>query len=593
MFRNMKTRTKILTLVGVMLLLLILVAFNGFRSSEELQSDLRNIYRNYAAAALVMADADSNARDVRQFITLMMYTDDAAYRRSLAQRLQDSKKKVEAGLAEYEAKNMIDDRRKAFVAELKRTKEGLDSMYGRCVELALADREEEALALFMESNSRTTEDKFFDLLDQEAEHLMMRAGEEQEKAEVDSDQASLVNGILSLVAVVVGAIAGFLIASAITKPLNLLKQSIDVFSKGDLTADISSIGKDEAAEMGRALAAMSESLNRAIGQANEAGRSISEAAHEFSAMAQQTNASVEEFRSNVEEIGSNLDSLASASEEVTASVQEVAAGAQTTAEKGTDIARKVDDAMSAGSKGIQAVQNVVAGIGKVADSSSEATGAIMQLGDRARQIQEFVSQIGGIADQTNLLALNAAIEAARAGEAGRGFAVVAEEVRKLAEDSNVAAKNIADLAGTISSEIESIVAFAQGNASDSNAAKELSTQTQTEIHAMIDYLREIAGATQDLAAVAQEQAASSEEIAEAVQGMSSRINNTAHAGENIRTGISEVAAASERIAMGAENLSSLSGNLQEDLAFFKLDDSPRGRATLSGVDAPRALPRKS
>jgi methyl-accepting chemotaxis protein len=134
----------------------------------------------------------------------------------------------------------------------------------------------------------------------------------------------------------------------------------------------------------------------------------------------------------------------------------------------------------------------------------------------------------------------------------------------------VAAKNIADLASTITSELDTIVNYAQDNAADSNKAKDLSSETEKAISHMITYLREIASATQDLAAVAEEQAASSEEIAEAVQGMSGKINDTAGAGENIRSGVADVASTSEMVAEDAETLSKLSGELQKKLSFFKL-----------------------
>ena len=89
--------------------------------------------------------------------------------------------------------------------------------------------------------------------------------------------------------------------------------------------------------------------------------------------------------------------------------------------------------------------------------------------------------------------------------------MVAEEVRKLAEDSNVAAKNIASLASQITGDLDKIVEFAQENTSDSNKAKDLSAETESAIENMITFLRDIASSPQDLAAVAQEQAASSEE----------------------------------------------------------------------------------
>ena len=93
----------------------------------------------------------------------------------------------------------------------------------------------------------------------------------------------------------------------------------------------------------------------------------------------------------------------------------------------------------------------------VRDSSHAVTEAITRLAEKSEQIGAIVKTITGIAEQTNLLALNAAIEAARAGEQGRGFAVVAEEVRKLAEESQLAAEEIAGLIQAIRTETDAAV----------------------------------------------------------------------------------------------------------------------------------------
>lgn len=182
---------------------------------------------------------------------------------------------------------------------------------------------------------------------------------------------------------------------------------------------------------------------------------------------------------------------------------------------------------------------------------------------------------------------NRGIEAVQHVVSGRGFAVVAEEVRKLAEDSNVAAKSIAGLAGTITSEIDGIVGYAQENTANSSSAMELSSKTQNEITSMIENLRGIANATQDLAAVAEEQAASSEEIAETVQGMADKVTTSAHAGEIIRMNADEIAAAAARIASGANGQLSKSEALKEKLSFFKLPEASRRP---SGKETIKALP---
>jgi methyl-accepting chemotaxis protein len=339
---------------------------------------------------------------------------------------------------------------------------------------------------------------------------------------------------------------------------------------GDFSKKIDITESDEFGTLEEHLNQMVENMGSIYAYSADTNGKIVEASNRFSALAQQTKGLVDDFRSNVDEMGSNLNSLAASGEEVNASVEEVAAGAQSMAEKGTDMASQVDSAMKAGEDGMSAVRRAVTGIANVAKDAAETAQSVQELGARTRQIQNFVAQIGGIADQTNLLALNAAIEAARAGDAGRGFAVVAEEVRKLAEESNAAAKNIASLAETITGDLDSVVAVSQGNAKASIEARDLSSQTETIIDNMIGYLRKISGGTQDLAAVSEEQAASSEEIATSVQNIAERVAAAATAGENIRDSVGDVASSAEEVAKGAANLSELAADMEAMLSSFSL-----------------------
>lgn len=586
MFRNLRTGQKIMILVCVMLVLQGTITFIGFRINRVLQANVRELFDSFSTPAVEMSRANTLARNVRQLVTMAMLSDDEEYLRSLPTKLQEAKGLVEARFEVYRRNNLEGEGRRETFERMARAKDQIDRMYGRTIELAQSGKKEEALDFFMLPESRRIEEGFFECIDQIVSSLMREAAQRKESDLAAAARSTTVSIGISLFAILTGGVMGILIARAITKPVGDLKNSIDYFSKGDLTVTLESKGKDEMAQMGAALGKMSVSLNQAIGAADGASRGISGAAREFSSMAEETSASVQEFRANIDEMSENLKNLAVASERMNASVQEVAVGAQVTAEKGTNIACKVDNAMSAGDEGMKAVQTVVEGIGKVVLDSVAATDAIKELGNRAREIQDFVTEIGGVADQTNLLALNAAIEAARAGDAGKGFAVVAEEVRKLAEDSNVAARNIAALASTITADLEKIIRSTQENVADSDKAKNLSFEAENAIEKMLAYLRDIAGSTQDLAAVAQEQAASSQEIAESTQRMIVEIGDSATAGENIRTSVAEVATASERVALEAERLSSLSGNLQEELSFFKL----AGQGELA---APRRLAASS
>jgi methyl-accepting chemotaxis protein len=534
-----------------------------------------------------MSQAQSAAHEARYIIQSTVLVTDQNLSRQYQAEITEKRREVNEALTRYKATNMI-DQEKAILARLESARARIAPIQDQALRLGVENRNQEGYELLTTQEMAALEKEYFGCYG-ELTDLLMKQADRTKNSSIEEAGASVrLTLIISVIAVVVGALAGFLIARMITNPLKALRESVEKFSHGDLTVSLESEGKDEIAQVGAALQDMSSSLNRVISAVNDGSRNISETAHEFSATAQETNASLEEFRANVEDMGSNLDRLAASGEEVNASVEEVAAGAQATAEKGTSIARRVDEAITAGDSGVDAVRRVVGSISEVAESSTATTAAVLELGNRARQIQGFVSQIGGIADQTNLLALNAAIEAARAGDAGRGFAVVAEEVRKLAEESNVAAKNIAELASKITSELDSIVNFSQANAEKSTKAKELSADTESAINKMIEYLRDIAGSTQDLAAVAQEQAASSEEIAETIQNMSVRVSDTAKAGDNIRSGVADVAAAAERIAQGAEGLTGLSSELAELLAFFTIAE--RREYGQSRSDRLRALP---
>jgi methyl-accepting chemotaxis protein len=591
-FKNLRTTSKILALVFVMIILMLLIAVSGYNTSRKISYEMDELYQNYATPAILMAQAQGLAIQNRRMLLSMSLASDSSAKSRYETRILDNRKSASDMIARYEQTNLNSDERE-ILNQLKFDRDAVSKAQDEVIALTKDGLHVAEVNELMSTGGvlATASDKYNETFDKLVQLLVKLCGEVDESARGVAESGTVAIAITSVISILIGLAIGVFISRLITGPIHRIQESVRLFADGDLVSQFPTVGKDELGEMGRGLQGMADNLKNIIISIKGASDNINETAQEFSALAEETNASVEEFRSNVEEMGTNLNSLASTGEEVNASVEEVAAGAQATAEKGTDMARQVDEAMSAGDNGMNAVQRAVSGIDGVAKNAADAAHSVQELGVRTRQIQSFVAQIGGIADQTNLLALNAAIEAARAGDAGRGFAVVAEEVRKLAENSNVAAKNIAELAETITGDLDSVVNISLGNVKASQDAKELSRETEEIIGSMLGYLKNISGATQDLAAVSQEQAASSEEIAEAVQNIATRVGSTAEAGENIRSGVSDVAVAAERVAQGAEGLSSLAGELRDQLAFFRMDESES--YAKPGVNHQKALPASS
>jgi methyl-accepting chemotaxis protein len=225
------------------------------------------------------------------------------------------------------------------------------------------------------------------------------------------------------------------------------------------------------------------------------------------------------------------------------------------AKNATTAADASRNASETATKGKRTVDITAEDMIKIAHTVQEAAGTIEELGKSSAQIGEIVAVINGIADQTNLLALNAAIEAARAGEQGRGFAVVADEVRKLAERTGQATKDIAQRIQSIQqAAAESVSAMKRGSDEVDKGvalAKEASSSLDTIVagsSGAMDMVQRIAAATE-------QQSAATEEVTQNMESISGITRQTS--------------ASTEQIKGSAAELAKLAAGLKEMTSFFK------------------------
>ena len=167
----------------------------------------------------------------------------------------------------------------------------------------------------------------------------------------------------------------------------------------------------------------------------------------------------------------------------------------------------------------------------VADSTAKVSSTITELGKGSDKIGKIVSVIDDIADQTNLLALNAAIEAARAGEQGRGFAVVADEVRKLAERTTKATKEIAEMIESIQKETRNAVGAMEQESQEVQVGVEKTSASGAALLEIIKMSEDVGDMITTIATAATEQSATTEEINSNVSKISSSIQQSSSAAE--------------------------------------------------------------
>lgn len=201
---------------------------------------------------------------------------------------------------------------------------------------------------------------------------------------------------------------------------------------------------------------------------------------------------------------------------------------------------------------------------------SQSADGVQRLGENSRQIGEIVDVISGISAQTNLLALNAAIEAARAGEQGRGFAVVADEVRKLAEQSQLAAKKIATIIKEIQCQTETVVKIMNQGTVDVDRGTIVIAATGERFQHIVLLVQDLTGQIEEISVSAQEIAASGDKVENVVDHVKSMSIHTADNTQTISAAAEEQAASMEEISSSSRALADMADKLQVEVLKFKL-----------------------
>ncbi len=306
--------------------------------------------------------------------------------------------------------------------------------------------------------------------------------------------------LVTIASVIAALVVAWRISRGISVPLLRVAEGMRKMAEGDLRDKVDVSGKDELAEMGAAFNRMVENLSQTIGEVRTGANALASAAQQVSSTSQGLSQGTSEQASSVEETTASLEELSS-------SIEQNADNSRQTEQMAMQSARDADESGQSVEKTVEAMKTIA----------------------------ERISIIEEIAYQTNLLALNAAIEAARAGEHGRGFAVVATEVRKLAERSQTAAKEINEVAG---------------------GSVGMAIKSGEQLKELVPAIRKTAELVQEVAATSREQASGVKQMNKAMTQVDQVTQRNA--------------SAAEELSSTAEELASQAEALQQLVAFFKV-----------------------
>lgn len=374
-----------------------------------------------------------------------------------------------------------------------------------------------------------------------------------------------------VISIVVAMICAYIYSQkGIITPIKKMESLMGMAGDGNLTVKSDIKSKDEFGELGK-------SFNDMINHQEEMVKSVSSASKQLNEASEQMAASLEEISATTEELSATISTIAEDSDNQNKSIIDISevlvqlsSLVQLAENRAKSTSSNAVNSKKVADFGRQKVEETVKAMNSINRESNETFKVLERVNNLSVKVGGIVTTINSIAEQTDLLALNAAIEAARAGEHGKGFSVVAEEVRKLAEESNDKAKEIASLINEMTKQTQNAVSAMERANTEVENGVEIVAETDKAFVDIINSINNIVEHVNEILDITSDEVASSDKVVELINDVATVTENNASSCKNVSGAIQDETSTVNNLTATAEETSAMSEQLLKEVEKFKI-----------------------